>query len=138
MEEKWTVFSLNPGVLPQTPDTMSFPSREAALEHACSLPPRVKIFYIEDTEGHRIQAEEVEKLCRIHSLLREYRTQQQFSRFEWDEIENLLPNWKEPNTPMRNWWAELIITWQTLSDAASANDTETSRWPADDARHVGS
>ena len=38
MEEKWTVFSLNPGVLPQTPDTMSFPSREAALEHACSLP----------------------------------------------------------------------------------------------------
>ena len=42
MEVKWTVFSLNLGVLPQTPDTMSFPSREAALEHACSLPPRVR------------------------------------------------------------------------------------------------
>ena len=63
MEEKWTVFSLNLGVLPQKPDTMSFPSREAALEHACSLPPRV---------------------------IREYRTQQQFSRFEWDEIERFV------------------------------------------------
>ena len=52
--------------------------------------PRVKIFYIENTEGQRIQAEEVEKLCRIHSLLREYRTQQQFSRFEWDEIERFV------------------------------------------------
>ena len=90
-------------------------------------------FYIENTEGQRIQAEEVEKLCRIHSLLREYRTEQQFSRFEWDEIEKLLPNWKEPNTPMRNWWAESIITWQTLSDAASA-EAETPRRPADDAR----
>src|SRR3984893_17530944 len=37
-----------------------------------------------------------------------------------------LRNWKEPNTPMRNWWAESIITWQTLSDAASANEAETS------------
>jgi hypothetical protein len=36
MEEKWTVFSLNLGVRPQTPDTMSFPSREAALEHCHS------------------------------------------------------------------------------------------------------
>ena len=90
MEEKWTVFSLNLSVLPQTPDTMSFASREAALEHACSLPPRVKILYIENTEGQRIQAEEVEKFCRIHSLLREYRTQQQFSRFEWDEIERFV------------------------------------------------
>jgi hypothetical protein len=89
MEEKWTVFSLNLGVLPQKLDT-SFPSREAALEHACSLPPRVKILYIENTEGLRIQAEEVEKLCRIHSLLREYRTQQQFSRFEWTEIERFV------------------------------------------------
>ena len=134
MEEKWTVFSLNLGVLPQKPETMSFPSREAALKHACSLPPRVKILYIENTEGQRIQAEEVEKLCRIHSLLREYRTQQQFSRFEWDEIEKLLPNWKEPNTPMRNWWAESIITWQTLSDAATANEAETPHRPTDDAR----
>ena len=50
----------------------------------------LEILYIEDTEGHRIQAEEVEKLCRIHSLLREYRTQQQFSRFEWDEIERFV------------------------------------------------
>ena len=90
MEEKWTVFSLNLGVLPQTPDTMSFPSREAALEHACSLPPRVKILYIEDTEGQRIQAEEVEKLCRLESLLRKYRTEQQFSRFEWNEIERFV------------------------------------------------
>ena len=90
MEEKWTVFSLNLGVLPQKPETMSFPSREAALKHACSLPPRVEILYIENTEGQRIQAEEVEKLCRIHSLLREYRTQQQFSRFEWDEIEKFV------------------------------------------------
>ena len=85
MEEKWTVFSLNLGVLPQTPDTMSFPSREAALEHACSLPPRVKNPHIEDTEGQRVQAEEVEKLCRIELLLRKYRTEQQFSRFEWSE-----------------------------------------------------
>jgi hypothetical protein len=90
MEEKWTVFSLNLGVLPQKPETMSFPSREAALKHACSLPPRVKILYIENTEGQRIQAEEVKKFCRIHSLLREYRTQQQFSRFEWDEIERFV------------------------------------------------
>ena len=44
MEEKWTVFSLNLGVLPQKPDTMSFPSREAALEHACSLPPKSQDF----------------------------------------------------------------------------------------------
>src|ERR1700730_17419903 len=90
MEEKWTVFSLNLGVLPQKPDTMSFPSRDSALKHACSLPPEVKILYIENTEGQRIQAEEVEKLCRFHSLLREYRTQQQFSRFEWDEIERFV------------------------------------------------
>ena len=90
MEEKWTVFSLNLGVLPQTPDTMSFLSREAALEHACSLTPRVKILYIENSEGQRIQAEEVEKLCRIQSLLRQYRTQQQFSRFEWNEIERFV------------------------------------------------
>ena len=90
MEQKWTVFSLNLGALPQTPDTMSFPSRDVALQHACELPPGVKILYIENSEGQRIQAEEVEKLCRIQSLLRQYRTQQQFSRFEWTEIERFV------------------------------------------------
>ena len=88
MGEKWTVFSLNLGALPQTPDTMSFPSRDAALQHACR--PGIKILYIENSEGQRIQAEEVEKLCRIQSLLRQYRTQQQFSRFEWAEIERFV------------------------------------------------
>ena len=48
------------------------------------------ILYIEDTEGHRIQAEEVEKLCRIQSLLWKYRTEQQFSRFEWNGIKKLV------------------------------------------------
>ena len=51
MEEKWTVFSLNLGALPQTPDTMSFPSRDAALQHACGLPPGVKILYIEGAQS---------------------------------------------------------------------------------------
>ena len=32
----------------------------------------------------------VEKLCRIESLLRKYRTEQQFSRFEWNEIERFV------------------------------------------------
>ena len=67
MELRWTVFSLNLGALPQTPDTMSFPSRDAVLQHACGLPPGVKILYIENSEGQRIQGEEVEKLCRIQS-----------------------------------------------------------------------
>ena len=66
--------------------------------------PEPRILYIENTEGQRIQAEEVEKLCRIHSLLREYRTQQQFSRFEWDEIERFVT--KKERT--QHTYAELV------------------------------
>ena len=139
MEEKWTVFSLNLGVLPQKPDTMSFPSREAALEHACSLRPRVENFFTSKTLKASGYKPRKSRNCAVSiHCYGNIALNNNSAGLSGTKSRDSLPNWKEPNTPMRNWWAESIITWQTLSDAASANATETSRWPADDARHVGS
>ena len=135
MEEKWTVFSLNLGVLPQKPETMSFPSREAALKHACSLPPRVNIFSTSKTLKASGYKPRKSRNCAVSiHCYGNIALNNNSAGLSGTKSRDLLPNWKEPNTPMRNWWAELIITWQTLSDAATANEAETPHRPTDDAR----
>jgi hypothetical protein len=58
--------------------------------------------------------EEVERLGRIKSLLRQYRTQE-FSEFEWNEIETFVnelertqPNYKELVSRIEEYVAEVI------------------------------
>ena len=50
----------------------------------------LRFFTLKTLKASGYKPRKSKKLCRIELLLRKYRTEQQFSRFEWSEIEKFV------------------------------------------------